>query len=88
MDYYHYHMYCPYNTGNDANKVWCDGNCRIQFPSIAACREYLQHYCADPEGYKSCTIAQMQEKCTEKKIAIQKEVRKWKREQAKNRPRK
>lgn len=86
MDYYHYHYYCPYQTSNTAKQVYCDGGCRINFPSIALCREYIQHYCADPKHYMDCTIAQVHEKAIEKKIAIQKEVRAWRRQQQKSHP--
>lgn len=81
MDYYHYRHHCPYHVSTEAKRVFCDWECRIVFPSIAACKEYLQRYCANPQGYKDCTIAQMHERCVLKKIEIQKEVRAWKRKQ-------
>ena len=77
MDYYHYQYQCPYISGTTQNQVFCDGGCRINFPSIAACRRWIRKYCADPDGWKACTISQMQTEQIEFKLEIQKEVKSW-----------
>lgn len=81
MDYYHYAYQCPYITGTTENRIYCEGNCRLQFSAIADCREYLQSYCANmDQHWKHCTLAQAKTKRIEKNIELKKEIKKWKTE--------
>ena len=77
-DYYHYAYQCPYISGTTENRIYCEGNCRIQFSAIADCREYLQQYCAnDDQHWKDCTIAIAKTRRIEKNIKLKQEIKKW-----------
>jgi len=76
MDYFHYKYQCPYLTSTDAQKIYCEGGCRMTFPTIARCRNWLHTYCASKDGWEMCSMAQEKTDYLEWKLRIQKEARK------------
>ena len=78
MDYWHMSYQCPYLSGTTENRIYCDGNCRIQFSTVADCREFLRSYCANQDQHwKDCCIAQSKTRRIEKNEEIKKEIREW-----------
>lgn len=84
MDYFHYKYECPYNTGTTANTAYCEKGSKVVCPSVARAREYILKYCANTDGWKNCTIAQMITRSYDMKYEIQKGVKEWQRKQQKN----
>ena len=79
MDYFHYNYQCPYMSGTDSQKVYCDGSSRLIFPDVGACREFLHRYCADPAGWEHCSVARMQTDHIMRKLQIQRGIRDYNR---------
>ena len=55
-DLRNFHPVCPYMVKHTMNRVCCKGNSKIDFPSIALCREYKQRYCC--ADWQACTITE------------------------------
>jgi len=78
MDYFQYNYACPYISGTDAKIVRCDGGCKLVFPTLAVCRNFVRSNCASNEGWKNCNIAKTLQGYYEFKFDLMKSIRQMK----------
>ena len=57
MDYWHKKWSCPFFVWDDREHVACEGKCKISFPDDAAAKEFMEGFCASPDGWEKCVIA-------------------------------
>lgn len=84
-DYYHYDYQCPFISSTAQNKIYCDGNCRIEFMTGYDCKEFLQKYCANmDQHWRNCTIAQQKTKRLFQNEELKLIIKNWKKQRITN----
>ena len=58
MDYWHKFWACPFFKWDDQTKVACEGGCKLIFPDKRTACDFMDRYCANNPGWRSCTLAQ------------------------------
>ncbi len=55
--YSHRGWACPFFRWDERERISCEGG-RMDFPDRMALTEYADRYCANVQGWKSCTMAE------------------------------
>ena len=56
--YSHKYWSCPYYSSDERLCLRCEGG-RVRFETHEELADYADSYCADPRGWKECSLAQM-----------------------------